>query len=62
MLVPKMAVRGGWSLHPLHDDDPHRLSLGIGWITNAGALDFAYRQGGHGAAARTLVVGLRSFL
>ena len=62
MLVPKMAVRGGWSLNPLHDDDPHRLSMGIGWITGAGALDFAYRQGGHGAAARSLVVGLRSFL
>jgi len=62
MLVPNMAVRGGWILDTRQNAEPHRLSAGVGWITGAGALDLAYRQGGHGGAARVLVVGLRSFL
>lgn len=61
MVSQNLPLRAGWDYRPTQGSGSHRLALGVGWVTPAGALDFAYRQRIDGDGDRSLALGLRSF-
>lgn len=60
LLSGGLPVRLGWQKD--EDTGRHRWSLGLGYVTEGGALDIAYRQDAHRPPDRELAIALRLFL